>query len=147
MNQLDFSGRTAVVTGGAAGIGLATAQRLAASGATVVLWDRDAAAKGTVAPDRPLDVADADSVARAAAATAQALDRIDIRVRRHRPQRDDMRYPVDAWRQMIDVNLKFFYCNRAVITLMLKNDGRIVSIASVAGKPSTRRPTARRRRP
>ena len=44
MNQLDFANRRAVVTGGAAGIGLAVAERLAASGATVALWDRDAAA-------------------------------------------------------------------------------------------------------
>jgi len=44
VNALDFLGRTAVVTGGAAGIGLAVAQRLAASGATVALWDRDDAA-------------------------------------------------------------------------------------------------------
>ena len=41
MNQLDFKGRTAAITGGAAGIGLAVARRLAASGARVALWDRD----------------------------------------------------------------------------------------------------------
>ena len=41
MNQLDFLNRRAVVTGGAAGIGLAVAERLAASGAKVALWDRD----------------------------------------------------------------------------------------------------------
>ena len=44
MNELDFRKRTAVITGGAAGIGFAIAQRLAASGATLALWDRDAAA-------------------------------------------------------------------------------------------------------
>ena len=44
MNQLDFSGRSAVITGGAAGIGLAIAQRLIASGGRVSVWDRDAAA-------------------------------------------------------------------------------------------------------
>jgi 3-oxoacyl-[acyl-carrier protein] reductase len=44
MNELDFRGRTAVITGGAAGIGFAVAQRLAASGATVAVWDRDEAA-------------------------------------------------------------------------------------------------------
>ncbi len=47
MNQLDFAKRTAVITGGAAGIGLAVAQRLVVSGATVALWDRDAAALAT----------------------------------------------------------------------------------------------------
>ena len=44
MNQLDFAKRKAIVTGGAAGIGFAIAQRLAASGATVAVWDRDPAA-------------------------------------------------------------------------------------------------------
>ena len=44
MNQLDFEGRCAVVTGGAAGIGLAVGRRLAQSGARVALWDRDAQA-------------------------------------------------------------------------------------------------------
>jgi 3-oxoacyl-[acyl-carrier protein] reductase len=45
-------------------------------------------------------------------------------------------YPVDAWRQVMDVNVNgLFYCNRAVVPVMLKNDyGRIVNIASVAGK-------------
>ena len=44
MNRLDFDGRTAVITGGAAGIGLAIAQRLIASGGRVSLWDRDPSA-------------------------------------------------------------------------------------------------------
>ncbi len=146
MNQLDFSNRAAVVTGGAAGIGLAVAQRLAASGATVALWDRDAAALakartalgvGTIV--HSFDVAEADSVARAAAATAQALGRIDVLVCSAGitgPNATTWEYPVDAWRQVIDVNLNgVFYCNRAVVPVMLKNDyGRIVNIASVAGK-------------
>jgi NAD(P)-dependent dehydrogenase (short-subunit alcohol dehydrogenase family) len=145
MNQLDFSGRTAVVTGGAAGIGLAVAQRLAASGATIALWDRDAAALATARNALPagtivdaFDVADADSVARAAAATVQALGRIDVLVCSAGitgPNATTWEYPVDAWRQVIDVNLNgLFYCNRAVVPAMLKNDyGRIVNIASVAG--------------
>jgi NAD(P)-dependent dehydrogenase (short-subunit alcohol dehydrogenase family) len=146
MNQLDFGNRTAVVTGGAAGIGLAVAQRLATSGATVALWDRDAAALakartalggGTITS--AFDVADAVAVERAAAATAQALGRIDVLVCSAGitgPNATTWEYPVDAWRQVIDVNLNgLFYCNRAVVPFMLKNDyGRIVNIASVAGK-------------
>ena len=87
MNQLDFRNRTAVITGGAAGIGLAVAQRLAASGAALALWDRDAAALEAAKAALPggaithaLDVADADAVARAAEATASALGRIDVLV-------------------------------------------------------------------
>ena len=146
MNALDFKKRTAVITGGAAGIGLAVAQRLAASGATVALWDRDAtalkAAKAAIAGievTHALDVADAGAVARAAGATAEALGRIDVLVCSAGitgPNAPTWEYPVDAWRQVMDVNLNgLFYCNRAVVPVMLKNEyGRIVNIASVAGK-------------
>jgi 3-oxoacyl-[acyl-carrier protein] reductase len=146
MNALDFRDRTAVVTGGAAGIGLAVAQRLAASGATVALWDRDEAALATAQAGLPdgtlthaIDVADAAAVARAAQATAKALGRIDVLVCSAGitgPNVATWEYPVEAWQQVIDVNLNgLFYCNRAVVPVMLQNDyGRIVNIASVAGK-------------
>ena len=152
MNRLDFNNRTAVVTGGAAGIGFAVARRLAASGARVALWDRDGAAlakaqvalgEGTVI--HTLDVADADAVARAAAATLAALARIDVLVCSAGiagPNHITWEYPLDAWRQVIDVNLNgLFYCNRAVVPVMRKHDyGRIVNIASIAGKEGN--PTA-----
>jgi len=146
MNQLDFKGRAAVVTGGAVGIGFAVAQRLVASGARVSLWDRDAAALerakvalGVGTDTRVVDVADAASVETAARTTATALSRIDALVCSagitgpNVPLAD---YPLDAWRQVIDVNLNgLFYCNRAIVPIMLGNDyGRIVNIASVAGK-------------
>ena len=146
MNELDFKRRTAVITGGAAGIGLAVAQRLAASGATRrALGPRRRPRCGGEGRDRrdrvthALDVADADAVARAAGATAEALGRIDVLVCSAGitgPNVPTWEYPVDAWRQVIDVNLNgLFYCNRAVVPVMLKNDyGRIVNIASVAGK-------------
>jgi 3-oxoacyl-[acyl-carrier protein] reductase len=146
MNQLDFRNRTAVITGGAAGIGLAVAQRLAASGAALALWDRDASALESASAALPrgaithaLDVADAASVARAADATAHALGRIDVLVCSAGitgPNVTTWEYPLDAWRQVMDVNVNgLFHCNRAVVPQMLKNDyGRIVNIASVAGK-------------
>ena len=146
MNALDLRGRTAVVTGGASGIGLAVAQRLAASGATVALWDRDEAALAAakaVLPDATrtlaVDVTDAEVVARAADATALDLGRIDILVCSAGvtgPNVPAWEYPVDRWRQVIDVNLNgLFYCNRAIVPVMRRNDyGRIVNIASVAGK-------------
>jgi 3-oxoacyl-[acyl-carrier protein] reductase len=146
MNNLDFRGRVAVVTGGAAGIGFAIAGRLAASGAAVALWDRDEAALAKAKSALPggalthaLDVADAAAVASAAEATAQALGRIDVLVCSAGitgPNATTWEYPVAAWRQVIDVNLNgVFYCNRAVVPVMLQNDyGRIVNIASVAGK-------------
>ena len=87
MNQLDFKDRTAVITGGAVGIGFAIAQRLAASGARVSLWDRDAVALaraksslGVATDTRVVDVSDAASVDVAAKVTAAALSRIDVLV-------------------------------------------------------------------
>ena len=145
MNQLDFNGRTAVITGGAAGIGLAIARRLVASGGRVSLWDRDAAALEQArnalgdADTRMVDVADAASVEAATRESAIALERIDALVCSAGitgPNTTTWDYPVDAWRQVIDVNLNgVFLCNRSVVPLMLRQDyGRIVNIASVAGK-------------
>ena len=146
MNQLDFKDRTAVITGGAVGIGFAVAQRLVASGAMVSLWDRDAAALvtaktslGSATDTRVVDVADAASVDAAAKATAAALSRIDVLVCSAGitgPNTPLAEYPLDAWRQVIDVNLNgLFYCNRAIVPIMQQRDyGRIVNIASVAGK-------------
>ena len=146
MNQLDFSGRTAVITGGAAGIGFAIAQRLIASGGRVSVWDRDAAAldkakaRLTAGTDmRVVDVADAASVDAATQAAASALGRIDALVCSAGitgPNTTTWEYPVDAWRQVMAVNVNgVFLCNRAVVPVMLKQDyGRIVNIASVAGK-------------
>lgn len=146
MNQLDFNGRTAVITGGAAGIGFAIAQRLVASGGRVSVWDRDVAAldkakaRLTAGIDtRVVDVADAASVDAAAHAAASALGRIDALVCSAGitgPNTPTWEYPVDAWRQVIEVNVNgVFLCNRAVVPVMLKQEyGRIVNIASVAGK-------------
>ena len=146
MNQLDFNGRTAVITGGAAGIGLAIAQRLVASGGRVSLWDRDAAALeqartalGAATDIRAIDVSDAASVEAATQATVSALERIDALVCSAGitgPNTTTWDYPVDAWREVMEINLNgVFLCNRAVLPAMLRLDyGRIVNIASVAGK-------------
>ncbi|TMG84503.1 MAG: SDR family oxidoreductase [Betaproteobacteria bacterium] len=146
MNQLDFNGRTAVITGGAAGIGLAVAQRLVASGGRVSLWDRDATALdqargalGAATDARVVDVTDAASVEAATQETVLALDRIDALVCSAAitgPNTTMWDYPVDAWRQVMEINVNgVFLCTRALVPAMLKNDyGRIVNIASVAGK-------------
>ncbi len=146
MNQLDFGGRTAIITGGAAGIGFAVAQRLVTSGARVSLWDRDqvalskaSAALGGATDTRVVDVADPAIVDAAARATAVELSRVDVLVCSAGitgPNVPLAEYPVAAWRQVIDVNLNgLFYCNRAIVPIMLARDyGRIVNIASVAGK-------------
>ena len=135
-----------MVTGGAAGIGLAVATRLVASGARVALWDRDeralASARAAVGGDtvtHALDVADSDAVERAARSAEASLGGVDVLVCSAGitgPNATTWDYPVDAWRQVFDVNVHgLFYCNRAIVPIMRKTGyGRIVNIASVAGK-------------
>lgn len=146
MNQFDFKHRTAVVTGGAAGIGLAVAKRLAQSGARVALWDRDARALaeaklslGDGAITCELEVTDPAAVEGAARSTAEAFGRIDALVCSagiSGPNVPTWEYPIDDWKRVFDVNVNgLFYCNRAVMPLMRARDyGRVVNIASVAGK-------------
>jgi 3-oxoacyl-[acyl-carrier protein] reductase len=146
MNQLDFKGRHAVVTGGATGLGYAIAQRLIASGGSVTLWDRDgeaarraASSLGAQAHAVEVDVAKEDSVAQAVQATRARNPQVDALVNSAGitgPNTKVWDYPVDAWRQVMDVNLTgLFLCCRAIVPLMReKNYGRIVNIASVAGK-------------
>jgi 3-oxoacyl-[acyl-carrier protein] reductase len=145
MNQLDFKGRHAVVTGGATGLGFAIAQRLIASGGSVTVWDRDAA-MGRQAAERlgaagfvQVDVGDEGSVRAAVQATLERSPRIDALVNSAGitgPNAKVWEYPVDAWRAVIDVNLTgLFLCCREVVPVMREADyGRIVNIASVAGK-------------
>jgi 2-dehydro-3-deoxy-L-rhamnonate dehydrogenase (NAD+) len=146
MNQLDFQGRHAVVTGGAAGLGFAIAQRLLASGGSVTLWDRDPAALqravaqlGAGARSVEVDVSHQASVQAAVQATRQHAARIDALVNSAGitgPNVKVWEYPVDAWRQVMDVNLTgLFLCCREVVPAMREAGyGRIVNIASVAGK-------------
>ena len=146
MNRIDLDGRRAVVTGGAQGIGRAIAERLAASGASVTLWDRDAAelgaAREALGPDAGavvVDVADPGSVERAAAETVGAAGGIDILVNNAGiagPNAATWEYPVDEWRRVIEIDLNgVFYCCRAVVPHMIERGyGRIVNIASIAGK-------------
>src|SRR5689334_18567898 len=146
MNQLDLKDRSAVVTGGAAGIGLAIAGRLAQSGARVRLWDRDdkalsesARSLGPGTHTARLDVADEAQVKRAFDETVKALGKLDVLVCSAGitgPNTTTWEYPVADWKQVLDINLTgVFLCNRAAVPHMQKNDyGRIVNIASIAGK-------------
>ena len=146
MNRYDLDGQTAVITGGAQGIGLAVAKRLHASGATVSLWDMDgalagksAAALGDRAEGAQIDVTDADAVARLAAETAGRHGRIDILVASAGIAGSNGRvvdYPVDEFHKIVEINLHgVFHCCRAILPFMEKQGyGRVVNIASVAGK-------------
>jgi len=140
-----FANRTAVITGGASGLGREVARRIVAEGGTVALWDLGndavAQAQGEIGARYAVavDVTNAAGVARAAAATNAALGRIDILVASAgitgatAPVHE---FPVHSWLKTIDVNLNgIFYCCREVIPFMLASGyGRIVNVASVAGK-------------
>ena len=154
MNKLDLAGRVAVVTGGVSGIGLAIAQRFAESGATLSLWDRDAAALAKYAKElgaktkvhtANVDVANYQQVATAAKDTASALGKIDILVNSAGVAGANTmlwEFPVDEWIRVHNVNLHgVFYTCREVVPYLQKNGyGRIVNIASIAGKEGN--PTA-----
>lgn len=137
-----FEGRVAVITGGAAGIGRAAAERMAAEGAKVSVWDiSDEALAGCsfAAHTFKVDQSDEAAVNAAAADVVAKLGRLDILVVSAGitgPNTTLESYPSDAWRKVIDINLNgTFYTNKAVVPLMKANGyGRIVNIASVAGK-------------
>ena len=140
-----FKGRTAIVTGGARGIGLACAAKIAAGGGRIALWDRDinrakqSAASLGDAIAVEVDVTREGSIAQALAATEKQLAPPDILIASAGitgPNTTVAKYSVEAWQQVIDINLTgVFLSNRAVVDGMVKRGwGRIVNIASVAGK-------------
>ena len=139
-----FAGRTAVVTGGASGLGKASAARIVAEGGKVVLWDLNADALRAAADEVgaadvvALDVSDSGAVAAAAEASAKVLGKIDILIASAGITGATVpvhEFPIDSWKRVIDINLNgVFYCCRAVVPFMLENGyGRIVNVASVAG--------------
>ena len=146
MNENRLSGRCAVVTGGAQGIGRAIAERFLAEDAKVCLWDADGDLAADVARQldenaysQQLDVTDPDAVAEAAGATLSAMGGIDILVNNagiSGPNVATWEYPVEDWLQVLDIDLNgVFYCCRAVVPIMRASGyGRVVNIASVAGK-------------
>lgn len=149
MNELK-QGQVAVITGGAQGIGLAVAEKLASEGAKVALWDFDAdyaqksaekleAEHGVRALAVPVDVADWDAVQAALKTTEENLGPVDIMVNSAGiagPNAAIEEYPIDDWNQIQAINLNgSFHMLRAVLPGMKeRNYGRIVMIASVAGK-------------
>ncbi|MFK4058496.1 SDR family NAD(P)-dependent oxidoreductase [Brevundimonas sp. NPDC046655] len=141
-----FNGRTAVVTGGASGLGKASAARIVAEGGKVVLWDlnpktlKAAAEEVGATAVVALDVSDPEAVEAAARTSHEALGgRIDILVASAGITGATVpvhEFPLDSWKRVVDINLNgVFYCCRAVTPYMLDNGyGRIVNVASVAGK-------------
>jgi 3-oxoacyl-[acyl-carrier protein] reductase len=142
----DFSNQVAIITGGAQGIGRSVADRLAAHGARLAIWDLDADLAAAAAKDIgngafacAVDVSDWDSVSKAMERTLETAGRADICVNSagiagsNAPLVD---YPVAEFRRIAEINLLgTFHVNKAVVPAMIAQDyGRIVNIASVAGK-------------
>ena len=151
MNQIDLNGRHAVVTGAGQGIGLSIAVRLIQSGASVSLWDRDGAVLKTALSHcqqlntnahisaETIDVSDPANVESAVDNTVEKHGKIDILVANAGiagPNHKTWEYLVDDWQKIMDINLTgVFLCCRAVVPQMIRqNYGRIVNVASIAGK-------------
>jgi 2-dehydro-3-deoxy-L-rhamnonate dehydrogenase (NAD+) len=148
MNQIDLNGRTAVVTGGAQGIGYAAAQRLLTSGASVVLWDIEAAAldkavaslkSGGDVRTAVVDVTDEASIAKAVDALIGESSRLDILINNAGIAGGNgplWQLEPEVWRRVVEVNLigPYLVCRAVVPHMITAGYGRIVNIASIAGK-------------
>jgi 3-oxoacyl-[acyl-carrier protein] reductase len=148
LNAVDLSGRVAVVTGGAQGIGLAVARRLLSSGANVAIWDVDQAAMAKATTELAslgrieaivCDQSQIEAVDHAAAETERTLGPVDLLVNNAGiagPAATVVDYDPAAWRQIVDIDLNgvFYCCRRLVPGMVARNYGRIVNISSVAGK-------------
>jgi len=141
-----------VITGGASGIGLAAARRVAAEGGRVCLWDVDrnaldaaTAQIGERAHGIALDIANPAAVEKAAAEANAVMGRIDGLVCSAGVAGLNalvVDYPIDEWKRVFDINVNgLFYSNRFVAPYMrARGYGRIVNVASIAGKEGN--PTA-----
>ena len=143
MNNINLKNKVAVVTGGAQGFGLAIAKRFLASGAHVVIWDRDEKILLSVEEKNItkviVDVTNFQKIEEATKETLSQLGRIDILVNNAGiagPSYTTWEYPIEEWQKVIDIDLNgVFYCCKSIVPVMKKNNyGRIINIASIAGK-------------
>jgi len=140
----NFDGQTAVITGGAQGIGFATAERLINDGCDVMIWDIDEklgleTSKKLNCQFLKVDQTDNKAVEEATDKTIKQMDKIDILVCSAGiagPTYTTWDYPVEEWSKVFNVNVNgVFYCNKYVVkTMRDKGYGRIINIASIAGK-------------
>ena len=140
----NFDGQTAVITGGAQGIGFATAKRLINDGCDVMIWDIDEklgleTSKKLNCQFLKVDQTDNKAVQEATDKTIMQMDKIDILVCSAGiagPTYTTWDYPVEEWSKVFNVTVNgVFYCNKYVVkTMRDKGYGRIINIASIAGK-------------
>ena len=140
-----FLGKSAIVTGGASGLGLQVASRIVAEGGRVAIWDINAQALAEAQKRsgahyaHAVDVSNHLAVVKATKESVLVLGRVDILVASAGITGATVpvsEFPVDSWLKVMDTNLNgLFYCCREVVPHMSENGyGRVVNIASVAGK-------------
>ncbi len=148
MNRIDLTGKNAIVTGAARGIGFAIARRIMDSGGACCIWDvneENAAAAAERLSEagtcsfRAVELTRADQVDAAAESTGAEMGSIDILVNNAGIAGATKRlwdYSPEEWHRVIEVDLYgVYHCCRSVVPMMLDQGwGRIVSIASIAGK-------------
>ncbi|MDC3078873.1 SDR family oxidoreductase [Pelagibacteraceae bacterium] len=144
MNQIDLKDKVAIITGGAQGFGYSMVERFSKSGAKVVIWDKDEELlKSLTLPENVnyelVDITSYDSVQKSTIATLDKYNKIDILINNAGiagPSFKTWEYPIDQWQNVIDIDLTgLFYCCKSIVPHMIKaNYGRIVNIASIAGK-------------
>ena len=144
--KFDFKNRTAIITGGAQGFGLDIAKRFLKSGAKVIMWDIDSKMIEKAIKDldnsnlsaNKIDVSNHKEVENCTNEIVKN-SKIDILVNSAGitgPTATLWEYDIETWKKVVDINLMgTFNCCRAIIPNMIKNNyGRIVNVASVAGK-------------
>jgi 3-oxoacyl-[acyl-carrier protein] reductase len=146
-----FLGRVAVVTGGARGIGRATALALAGEGATVIVWDRDEAAGAALRKEadragisltcETVDACDGAQIVRATETILSAQGGIDILINAVGGGRraDTLAITEEEWNDVFRLNVtSVFLCCREVLKGMVsRSRGRIVNVASLAGRSTS----------
>ncbi len=144
--KFNFNNRTALITGGAQGFGLDIAKRFLNSGAKVIIWDIDTETLDKASKDlnnsnlssNIIDISNFKEV-EVCANKIFKNSNIDILINNAGitgPTATLWEYDVQMWKKVVDINLMgTFNCCRAIIPNMIKNNyGRIVNVASVAGK-------------
>ena len=144
MNKFDLKNKVALVTGGAQGFGLAIVERLLQSEAEVIIWDNDEKVLSNLKLNGKVhkflvDVTDFDNVQKSTKETFSMVDKIDILINNAGiagPSHKTWEYPIEDWQKVIDIDLNgVFYCCKNIVPHMIENNyGRIVNIASIAGK-------------
>jgi 3-oxoacyl-[acyl-carrier protein] reductase len=148
MNSYDLKDRIAIITGAGQGIGLTVAERMLESGASVSIWDRDRklldALSQKYKADKRVQLIEADiavleAVEKAVGEVAGRFGRIDILINNAAivgPNANTWEYPPQAFMDVVNVGLigTFFVARTVVPHMIAQNYGRIVNIASVAGK-------------